>query len=237
MEFETVLSLPQNILKHGISGEIERIMLFDKIGRSPDSANSKYLVRTSSKYGLIEGGNTSSFLKVTEDGRLALGDPNVRSTAEKRFQLAVGQFEPFSTLYTKLKNQRLPDQTVLGGELERLGVSANDRKKAAEIFAANVRFVGLTNEISNGEFVRDVEEVLRQKSQEDSGPANGSDGLEIEPAAVPEPSSVGRPDGPAPPQMPGLHIDIQVHIDASASPEQIDQVFSSMARHLYGREP
>jgi len=34
--------------------------------------------------------------------------------------------------------------------------------------------------------------------------------------------------------VPALHIDIQIHIDSTASAEQIDQVFASMARHLYG---
>jgi hypothetical protein len=36
-------------------------------------------------------------------------------------------------------------------------------------------------------------------------------------------------------QMPGLHLDIQIHIDAAATADQIDQVFASMAKHLYGR--
>jgi Family of unknown function (DUF5343) len=39
------------------------------------------------------------------------------------------------------------------------------------------------------------------------------------------------PDG-----LPGLHLDVQIHLDASASVEQIDAVFASMAKHLYGRE-
>jgi hypothetical protein len=34
---------------------------------------------------------------------------------------------------------------------------------------------------------------------------------------------------------PSLHIDMQVHIDAGASTEQIDAIFASMAKHLYGR--
>jgi len=34
------------------------------------------------------------------------------------------------------------------------------------------------------------------------------------------------------PRWPSLHIDIQIHIDSSASADQIDQVFASMARHL-----
>mgnify|MGYP000353690317 CR=1 FL=1 len=36
--------------------------------------------------------------------------------------------------------------------------------------------------------------------------------------------------------LPGLHVDVQVHIDSSASPEQIDLIFRSMAKYLYGRE-
>jgi len=34
---------------------------------------------------------------------------------------------------------------------------------------------------------------------------------------------------------PDVHIDINIHISADAGPEQIDKVFESMARHLYGR--
>ncbi|MDD9957173.1 MAG: DUF5343 domain-containing protein [Anaerolineaceae bacterium] len=34
---------------------------------------------------------------------------------------------------------------------------------------------------------------------------------------------------------PSLHIDIQIHIASDAGPEQIDQIFASMANHLYGK--
>lgn len=34
---------------------------------------------------------------------------------------------------------------------------------------------------------------------------------------------------------PDVHIDINIHISAEAAPEQIDRMFESMARHLYGR--
>lgn len=33
---------------------------------------------------------------------------------------------------------------------------------------------------------------------------------------------------------PSVHIDIQIHISPEASPDQIDQIFGSMAKHLYG---
>lgn len=34
---------------------------------------------------------------------------------------------------------------------------------------------------------------------------------------------------------PNLHVDVQIHISADASDTQIDTIFKSMAKHLYGR--
>ena len=34
---------------------------------------------------------------------------------------------------------------------------------------------------------------------------------------------------------PSVHLDIQIHIPADASPDQIDRIFSSMAKHLYAK--
>ena len=44
----------------------------------------------------------------------------------------------------------------------------------------------------------------------------------------------GQPPKAARGSTPNLHIDVQVHISADASVEQIDQIFASMAKHLYG---
>ena len=53
-------------------------------------------------------------------------------------------------------------------------------------------------------------------------------------AEQPEPNPPARVDAPRSPD-PSLHIDIQVHIPSDASPEQIDSIFASMAKHLYRR--
>ena len=39
-----------------------------------------------------------------------------------------------------------------------------------------------------------------------------------------------------PSNAPGIHLDIQIHVPADASAEQIDAIFRSMAKHIYGRE-
>jgi len=60
--------------------------------------------------------------------------------------------------------------------------------------------------------------------------------LEVEPgplhaAVAGAPSGRPRAGGPL---APSLHMDIQIHIAADASLEQIDRIFESMAKHLYG---
>jgi hypothetical protein len=46
------------------------------------------------------------------------------------------------------------------------------------------------------------------------------------------PASTSPVAGSAP--TPSVHIDIQIHISPEASVDQIDQIFGSMAKHLYG---
>lgn len=41
----------------------------------------------------------------------------------------------------------------------------------------------------------------------------------------------------ASPSYPAVHIDIQIHISPESSSEQIDKIFESMAKHLYGPKP
>ena len=58
----------------------------------------------------------------------------------------------------------------------------------------------------------------------DSGNGSSSAAMPL----VTQPQSIESP-------TPALHIDFQVHIAADAPPEQIDQIFESMAKHLYGK--
>ena len=45
----------------------------------------------------------------------------------------------------------------------------------------------------------------------------------------------GRASPPDSAPAPSLHIDIQIHISPDSSADQIDQIFESMARHLYNK--
>jgi len=53
-------------------------------------------------------------------------------------------------------------------------------------------------------------------------------------APVSQPSASLPPEVPRGTQIPSVHIDIQIHISPEASADQIDQIFKSMSKHLYG---
>jgi hypothetical protein len=55
----------------------------------------------------------------------------------------------------------------------------------------------------------------------------------IEPRVTEDPSA--RSTSPSPQAGPNIHLDIQIHIPADASADQIDHIFASMAKHLYQR--
>ena len=186
---------------------------------------------------MTSGSYAAQTLTVTESGRVALGvDTSIREAKQKQFELAVGQFDSFNNLYERLRDGRVPGDSVLKDDLGRVGVQTADLQRAAEIFTANIRYLGLVTEINDNQYVRTIEQVVGELSSADEPVAEDipNDSTEAQPseeAIVRTPTPAG-----VPAKEPSVHIDVQVHIDSSASPDQIDQIFSSMARHLYGRE-
>lgn len=41
------------------------------------------------------------------------------------------------------------------------------------------------------------------------------------------------PRTPSAPSVPGININLEIHISADATPDQIDQIFASMSKHIY----
>jgi hypothetical protein len=58
------------------------------------------------------------------------------------------------------------------------------------------------------------------------------------PAPVPDPNAYlhERERDQSRRSAPGININLQVHISADATPDQIDQIFASMAKHIYPRD-
>ena len=232
VSFEDSLVLPKSILEHSVDGDIRRLTLLGKIDLSPSSSKTRDLISSSYKYGLISGSYSSESLQLTEGGRALFEQGTaLREAKERQFQLAIEHVEPFSKLYEKLKGRKFPDEPILKDEIGDVGVENDDRVKAAKIFEKNLRFVGLVKDIAGSEHVVTIDDVFQDIPEMDQEiPLPDATDLQTE-AVVPVEKNGNTAVAS---NRPALHIDIQVHIDPTSSPEQIDQIFASMARHLYG---
>ena len=245
------LRLPSSILQYGMDGRIVRLTLLAKLEQTSEYNLSRDLITSSSKYGLTTGSFASEALEVTDDGRAVLAlDGASRQAKEKLFEIAIGRIVPFNKLYQKLRDKPLPDADVLKDEFRSLGVTAQDGQKAVEVFTANVGLLDLLLPIKGRDHVRSIESMVAELPSIDEIRTTGkgpvvvdipTDEAHTEQTQTQEISNAT----PLPPSVvqsrvvssdPSVHIDIQIHIDSSANPEQIDQIFASMARHLYGRE-
>ena len=233
MKFEDVLVLPESVSAHGVNGRIRRITLFDRLGKSPESGLSRQLITDSGKYGLTSGGYTAEYIEITETGSevLSSGQPT-ETLLSKKFECTIAKFEVFRQLYERLVSQRVPADDVLEDLFRQAGIQSSDLKSAASVFVDNLRYLGLIREMSGSERIISIEQLLEEL------PASSEDSSLESPSAEPPSESVTTVDrngsAAVETKRPALHIDIQVHIDATASPEQIDFIFASMAKHLYG---
>lgn len=226
--FKDVLPLARAIQEHGVDGTLRRITVFDRLERSPESSKSRQRVTDSGRYGLTSGGYRAEHLNLTSDGA-KVADPRTPPQQRKRleFELAVSRIEPFNMLYERLKSKRLPAPDVLKDQLD--GIPERDREQCARVFTENARYLGLIREEAGADRIIGLEQALEElpAAPPRSEPPPGR----AKPMAESQP-----PTPPAPPE-PSIHIDVNIHIDSAASADQIDQIFASMARHLYGREP
>ena len=70
-----------------------------------------------------------------------------------------------------------------------------------------------------------IKNTNKNNAKSQAEPSNQS--AKIENTPVKDVAGVNRPN---------LHIDLQIHISPDSTPEQIECIFASMAKHLYGRD-
>ena len=233
MKIEDVLVLAKTIVDEGVGDQMRRLTLFNRLERSPDSGLSRTLVTNSNKYGLTTGSYKADHLTVTEDGKaISVSLPGLSGARAAAYACAVERIPPFALLYNNLKSQRVPSDAVLRDELTKVGIRPDDVDVAGEVFLANARFIGLVQNVSGSDRLIPIEQALEEEP-EASQPSPASASSEVSSQAPAQPSPPPSPQAAADPSM---HIDIQIHIDSSASSDQIDKIFSSMAKYLYGRD-
>ena len=235
-KFEEVLPLAQGLIEHGVGGNMSRLTLLNILELRPSSSKTRNLITNSGKYGLTVGGHSGTDMEITKDAEIVLKqDTSDWESRQKAFDLAIQQFDTLNTVYERMKGGHLRDESVIIDELKRAGAAESDSQKLAEVFDANLRYIGLIQPISGSEHVISMEEFLRQLPTASSDPSKEAGETETDPVRV-DPPLQSDDKYKLPGHSPALHIDIQIHIDSTASAEQIDLIFASMARHLYKRE-
>ena len=234
LAFAKAVQFAREIDRYGVSGQIQRLTLLDKLNISPGSSGTRTLIGGSNRYGLIVGNYNGPSLELTDEAKALMGsDKSAVERRKRRFALAISKFEPFSAVYERLKEKRLPGESVLCDEFARAGVAADDTSTASEIWIDNLQHLDLVQPIAGSNHVRDLDLIQPRadESSTDPSPDGSEDSGERSPTPLDPPERHLNVNA----REPSVHIDVQIHIDASATAEQVDQIFASMAKHLYGK--
>lgn len=186
--FEAALELGLAIQKHNGGEKVRRIRIFESLGKSPESGTSRTMVTNSGKYEITRGSYKAEHLELTKDGNLASNHEVDRSTQLRaRFKLAIAGIEPFSDLYEKYKDRKLPTQSFMRDFLQEAGSAGESVNQCAELFVINAKFLGLLKTIAGAERLFSLEHVLEdmgtspQKTpNSENGEDNGSTILRME---------------------------------------------------------
>jgi hypothetical protein len=129
--------------------------------------------------------------------------------------------------------------------------SADDRGKAERWFANHTgagesaagRMAAIYAVLLQGDVTKQPEQEKKERPQRQAREEHAA-AMRSFPRAVAVPA-VAKPSPAVPqggdkhidrPAVPDININLQVHISADATPDQIDQIFASMSKHIYRRD-
>jgi hypothetical protein len=138
--------------------------------------------------------------------------------------------------YTEVCNAILKD--VYPSELLDAVPNPTDNREAAERWfgrqsgageAAIGRMPALYSVLVEGDASKQNQEKPARAVKQTQHTTQAKEQPRVNPPADPNPWSLNPPAGP------GVHINLEIHISADASADQIDLIFASMAKHIYKR--
>jgi hypothetical protein len=235
MPLDEALMLASAIWEHNAGHPMRRVTIFHTLDRQPESSTSRQLITASAGYGLTEGNYKSEMIKLTDRGRSIVED----NDTEERLS-AVLDVDLFRAFFDQYRDKSIPNRAAAVDFLRSQGIPEEAAPGCLDVILKNGRQVGLIHEMSGKERIISPDHALELLAKS----ANGSEPTPItinlaEPKVPTESKAVPQPIVEVPVkhngQLPTLHIDIQIHIAADASTDQIDQIFASMAKHLYSR--
>lgn len=172
---QQALDIP-NALMRNAGNPLSAIDLATAINKSPGSSTIRTLSAASSSYGLTGGGLKST----TTMEALGQAITSPKSPEEKARSLVAAALNPptFKAVYDYYKGKKVPEREFLVNTLIReFDVAAGKPAETfAEIFLANMEFVGLTRTTPGGEWLSNDPNAAQIAHEEPSGAAGGDAG-------------------------------------------------------------
>ena len=176
MPFEEVLHLSEAIWECASGKKVRRITLFDHLGKSPESGPSRFLITSSSKYGLTTGGYQAEYLELTDYGAKASNpDATERERVDARFRLAIQGNQYFNHLYDTYKNMKVPSNKVMEDCIIEFGIEEHEAKQCVETFVVNAKFIGLIKTLSGAQRLITIEHLIEELSEQNPRSNDTSD--------------------------------------------------------------
>lgn len=192
--FEESFEFSKNIYDFGSGEKVRRLSIFDKIGKSPESSQSRTLITNSNKYGLIKGNPASEFIELTMDG-INVNKEEVSEYEKHRLKLklAIEDISIFNFLHNKYKGNKLPNQTAIADIIkeEFKQIFPEDINEVVDLFIVNAKYLQLLKVISGAERLVTFEHCLDSFSknfvsdgistegQQDQSTIRGIDKIEV----------------------------------------------------------
>ena len=235
---EVALRIPTAILDHYAGHPTSPLNVALALNISPSSSNWRYLPGSATAYGLTKGSYRADQIEITMLGRriLSPSEPGGEIKAQRE---AIMKPSIMKAFYEKYNGARFPDDNIAGTVLMGLGLPKEKVPGAVKILRDNARLTGILREANSslyidlGAAISTIGTSLEHKTDIDEADESLRESQVdvLREAAI----SKGHIEKQQNMSQPTLHIDIQIHISSEASPAQIDQIFASMAKHLYGK--
>lgn len=123
------------------------------LGISPGSSDFRVLLSSSIKYGLTSGSFNSDRIKLETLGQ-SIVEPRSEEEAKAAIQKAAFTPQTFRAIFDYYKGKKLPEQTFFENAVTReFGVPKEHASTCAQVFSANVEFLGLIKFLKSGKWL------------------------------------------------------------------------------------
>lgn len=230
-----VLPLARQIYELGEGDPVPRLVVFDRLGKSPESGPSRMLITTSNAYGITTGSYQAERLGITDRGRNIVNSKDEQASRSNSVKTLL-ENELFSQFYEKYQNKGIPQEPVAVDFLKLAGnLSESDAKTAYEVFISNMTDYGFVKEMSGRPTIIS-QELMGLKSATETIVAQSDRDATPSTATQEASSDVRTSDQPTPVKTgaitPQFNFNIQVQLPENATADTYDAIFKSMAEHL-----